>query len=54
MGDDKKKKLANLTTFMLSQDYLPEHWNWSNSEKKSLSSFVQLLKQFLTDLFQMV
>lgn len=39
MGDDKKKKLANLTTFMLSQDYLPEHWNWSNSEKKSLSFF---------------
>ena len=39
MGKDSNqqvKKPANLTTFMLSQDFLPEHWDWDDQEKKIL------------------
>lgn len=38
MAKDKKKdkKPANLQTFMLSQDFLPEHWDWSLAEKAAL------------------
>lgn len=39
MADDTKKRSANLTTFMLSQDYLPEHWDdWTNAEKAALGN----------------
>ena len=38
MADDTKKRPANLTTFMLSQDYLPEHWDWDVTEKAALGS----------------
>ena len=38
MAKDEKKKPANLTTFMLSQDYLPEHWDWTPAEKNILIS----------------
>ena len=36
MGDSKK--MAKLTTFMLAQDFLPEHWNWDPAELQSLCS----------------
>ena len=38
MGDLAKKKTANLLTFMLSQDYLPEHWSWTVQEQQALLS----------------
>lgn len=38
MSDPTKKKVANLTTFMLSQDYLPEHWSWTVQEQQALLS----------------
>lgn len=34
--DTKQKKAAYLTTFMLSQDYIPAHWDWTDDEKTSL------------------
>lgn len=37
--DEKVKKVANLTTFMLSQDYLPEHWNWDAQEKNVIATY---------------
>ncbi len=42
MGKDQQraKEATNLTTFMLSQDFLPEHWNWSFQEKAALGSSV--------------
>ena len=41
MGKDNQqaKKPANLTTFMLSQDFLPEHWDWTAPEKNVLASY---------------
>lgn len=41
MGKDDQpaKKPANLTTFMLSQDFLPEHWDWTAPEKYVLASY---------------
>lgn len=38
MSNPANKKAANLSTFMLSQDYLPEHWNWTVLEQQALSS----------------
>lgn len=38
MSNPAKKKAANLSTFMLSQDYLPEHWKWTVQEQQALSS----------------
>ena len=38
MAKEDKKKPANLTTFMLSQDYLSEHWDWTPAEKRVLVS----------------
>lgn len=32
------KRAANLTTLMLTQDYNPNHWMWSDNEKKALGS----------------
>lgn len=32
----EEKKEAKLTYFILAQDYLPEHWNWTDDEKKAL------------------
>ena len=37
--EPKSKKSANLTTFMLSQDYLPEHWEWTDDEKNILMQY---------------
>ena len=39
MGKDttKGKKQANLMTFMVSQDFLVEHWKWSAAEKTALT-----------------
>lgn len=37
-SENAKKRAANLTTFMLSQDYNPKHWDWSDNEKKALGS----------------
>ena len=34
--DTKQKKATYLTTFMLSQDYIPAHWDWTDDEKTSL------------------
>ena len=36
--DAKQSRPAKLTTFMLSQDYLPEHWDWSITEKAALGT----------------
>ena len=36
MGDTKR--MANLTTFMLGQDFLPEHWKWTPTELESLGA----------------
>lgn len=36
MANDTTKKAANLTTFMLVQDFLPGHWNWGPSELGTL------------------
>ena len=37
-ADVKEKKMANLTTFMLVQDYQANHWNWSDEEKAQLAT----------------
>ena len=31
------RKLADLETIMLVQDFQPQHWNWTNDEKKQLT-----------------
>lgn len=38
MSDPATPKEANLMTFMVTQDFLPEHWNWTDAEKQVLSS----------------
>lgn len=38
-GENTPKRAANLTTFMLSQDYIAKHWvGWTDIEKAALGS----------------
>ena len=50
MADNTKKKAANLTTFGIAQDYLPEHWDWDPSELKSLGNPGDMAKVILARL----
>lgn len=38
-GSEEPKQPAILTTIMLSQDYDPEHWKWSDDENKVLDQY---------------
>lgn len=42
MDDDAKKKVAKLTTCMLAQDFVPDHWEWGPSELSSLGNIAAM------------
>lgn len=47
MAGDTNKKQANLRTFMLVQDFAPEHWDWTPDELKSLGDISAMGKVVL-------
>ena len=36
------RKEANLNNILFSQDFLPEHWNWTDVEKAHLGNVAEM------------
>ena len=44
------KRLADLGIAQITQDFLPEHWNWTDDEKKQLGNIDEMGKIIKTRL----